>query len=232
MTSLDEASINSMDGTVFAGSGKLAAVCPIPALGSRPRLFVVASWPPVPLPLPWTTWNAHIGPCPMARAGMKWDSVMAKKVPRLLLLPFPRDPPPLFCQTVDISCGVGVVVAQAFFFFFLAPSLGHALGHLVSCRGPCRIACCTATAALALPAVVALTNVDATRRTGGLVEHLELIHKNKSLPVPRPWAQDWAKFSVVSGSGRAHVDSRGSGDRKPGRDGLAWHKYVDTYLTC
>lgn len=118
------------------------------------------------------------------------------------------------------------------FFFFLAPSLGHALGHLVSCRGPCRIACCTATAALALPAVVALTNVDATRRTGGLVEHLELIHKNKSLPVPRPWAQDWAKFSVVSGSGRAHVDSRGSGDRKPGRDGLAWHKYVDTYLTC
>lgn len=124
MTSLDEASINSIHGTVFAGSGKLAAVCPIPALGSRPRLFVVASWPPVPLPLPWTTWNAHIGPCPMARAWHEMGFCHGKKrFPASFFSPSHGTPLPLFCQTVDISCGVGVVVAQADFFFFFWPRL-------------------------------------------------------------------------------------------------------------
>lgn len=85
--------------------------------------------------------------------GHEWDSVMAKEVPRLLL-PFPRDrPPPLFRQTVDISCGVGVVVAQAqegvnLVFFWLRLWATHwAILWLQS-----RIACCTATAALTLPA--------------------------------------------------------------------------------
>lgn len=163
---------------------------------------------------------------------MKWDSVMAKKGSPPPSSPLPTGPPSPFSVRPSTSRAASAWWwHRRIFFFFLAPSLGHALGHLVSCRVHVALRVAQRLRRLPCRRWWRLQMSMPREGRGGLVGTFGG-HKNKSPPAPRPWAQDWAKFSVVSGSGQAHVDSRGSGDRKPGRDGLAWHKYVDTYLTC